>query len=219
MNFGELQTAVSYWVDDLNFTYFTKPQVKFWLNNAQKEAQRLLLQAGEDYYMITVKAPTVTNQRNYMLPDDFLQSHRVEIKTTGTFPNENKRTIYPITPQQQDLLPGKTGDPAAFYIQNGQMILCPCPGNIPYTIILNYSYLVEDMVNDSDTPDIPSAYHELVALLAAKDAFIKDARQNAELLQKIEEYKTSIKRDAENRTLDYPRMVVETDAAYYGSLY
>lgn len=218
MNFLDCQNSVAYWLDDLQFAYFTKPQVKLWLNNAQKEVQRLLVQAGEDYYMTSVQAATVANQRNYVTPSDMLQTHRFEIKKSGTFPNEVKRTIYPITPQQQDLLPKSPGAPEGYYMQGGQFILCPTP-DIVYTMILHYSYLVADMVNDTDTPDVPEAYHELIPLLAVKDGFIKDNREHAGVDRKIDQYILSIKRDAENRNLDGGRMIVETDTAYYGSLY
>lgn len=219
MNRAELKTLLSYWVDDLGKTYFTDAQMNVFLNMAQREVQRLLIQAGEDYYMVTKQCVTTPNQRNYVIPSDMLQTHRFEIKTDGTFPNENKRTIYPLTPQQQDLLPGKSGDPAGYYMQNNMFILIPCPGSTTYTMILHYSYLIEDMDDDSDIPDVPDAYHELIALLAARDCYIKDGRESQLLEKKIDSYIMSIKKDAENRNLDSARMIVETDSQYYGSLY
>lgn len=219
MNRADLKTLISYWVDDLNKTYFTDAQMNVWINMAQKEVQRLLIQAGEDYYLVTKQCVTSPNQRNYVVPTDMLQTHRFEIKNSGTFPNENKRTIYPITPQQQDLLPHTPGDPAAYYMQANQFILVPCPGSLTYTMILHYSYRVADLTDDSESPDVPEEYHELVGLYAARDAYIKDGRQAELLEKKIQEYIMTIKRDAENRNLDGARMIVETDSNYFGSLY
>ena len=44
MTFVELQVLTSTWLDDVNNGYFTLPQIKQWLNNAQLETQKLVVQ-------------------------------------------------------------------------------------------------------------------------------------------------------------------------------
>jgi len=89
MTLGELKTLVSYWVDDLDFGYFTEDQVREFINQALREIQKYLVLAGENYYLKCVETTTVTDQADYVLPQDFLKLNRLEYidgQTTTTQP-------------------------------------------------------------------------------------------------------------------------------------
>src|ERR1044072_4285102 len=101
MNFLQLQSLVSYWLDDLNFGYFTQAQVKVWLNNAQRDTQKRLIKAGQNYYVKYCSTPLVINQRDYVLPSDFKKLHRLEVVVSGSDPNESVTPLREITINQQ----------------------------------------------------------------------------------------------------------------------
>ena len=220
MTFQSMQTAVSYIVDDLNFTYFTTAQVQFWLNNAQREVQKKLLQTAGNWYMLPVNTSTVQNQSDYVLPSNFLKVHRCELVLSGTPPNEVKGPIQFVTPNEIDLLPPGPGTPSCAYVKQNIMSIFPAPDTSGQTLRIYYSYLVADMVNPTDNPDVPYQYEELIPLLASRDAFIKDQRDPAPLDQKIAYYDEMMKKDAEQRDISQGRRIVTTEgSSWYTAAY
>ncbi len=209
MTFLQLQNLVAYWLDDLNFGYFTPTQVKLWLNNGQIEAQKLLLQAGENYYLKPVQTTMVINQADYVLPLDFMKLHRLEIVMTGVPPNEDTVPLAPITLNQQDLVPCHTGTPAFYYIKRNRLTLWPAPEQ-NLTLRLYYSPKVDDMTLDTDVPNVPEQYHEFLAVLAAMDGLVKDGRDISSLMAKKQTYVEMMKADAQERNQDVPRGIVQT---------
>lgn len=218
MTFGELQTLVSVWLDDLAFGYFTRDQVRVWINNAQKETQKRLLKAGQNYYIRCVETTLVINQSEYVIPDDFRKEHRLEIILSGIPPNENKQPILPMTINQQDMVQAGPGLPRFYYLKQAKFVLFPAP-DTPYIMRMLYSYMVSDMTLDNDVPDVPSQYHEYLAVLACQDGFLKDGRANELLEKKLMEYQAQLDSDAQERLLDQPRSIVQTgndaDSGYF----
>lgn len=218
MNLGQLKTLVSVWLDDVNFGYFTEPQVTVWLNNAQRECQKLLLQAGQNYYAKEVVTSTVANQQDYILPDDFFDLNRVAVITSGTGPTATQYPLVYITLNQRDLVSNQSGYPQYYTLVRNRLSLFPVP-NQAQSLLLTYSYLVEDMTLDSDVPDVPPEYHEFLAVLAVLDGYIRDGRDMTPMLQKRAYYENMLKQAAQERNLDSPRTIVVTGDYGYGSYY
>lgn len=215
MTLLELQTLCAYTLDDLQFSYFTQAQLLVWLNNAQREAQKQLLQAGENFYVTVSQTSAVLNQNDYILPSDFLRNHRLEIVVSGTAPNEELIQLQQLTINQQNAIPNGTGLPYAYYIKKNRFTILPAPDQT-YTMRLYYSPRVIDMAISSDTPDVPPQYHEYIAVLATIEGFIKDGRDMNPMLEKKRFYLDLMKQDSENRNVDYPRQVVVTDDDGWG---
>jgi hypothetical protein len=215
MTLTELKALVSYWVDDLEFGYFTETQLTAFLNNAQKEVQKMLLRAGENFYTKMVQTSTVTNQTDYVLPSDFLKVQRVELILAGSVPNEQIQSLDMITMNQKDLIMEQTSSvPRAFYLHRDRIVLCPIPDKV-YTLRITYSYLVSDMTTGSSVPDVPTQYHEYIAVVAALDCFLKDDRVPNTLLEKKAFYENMMKRDQEDRVESKTRMVVVTEESCF----
>lgn len=211
MTFLELQELVGDWVDDPNFGYFSRSIVKKRLNLGLRELQKHMISANEEYYSKCVKTSTVASQKAYALPSDFIQIIRLEKVLSGSGDNVKTDQITYITPNQRNLIPDVSGDPTNYYFEKNNLILVPTPVRIQ-EIHLEYSYLVADMVNDSDEPDAPEQFHEYIAILATRDCFLKDGRSLSPIESKMGEYKTLLKQIAEQRRADGSRMVVTTDA-------
>jgi len=219
MTFSELQVITSAWLDDVNNGYFTLAQVKQWLNNAQIETQKLVVQAFEGHYRKCVETTTVVNQREYQLPSDFKKVSRLEYILSGTtFQTEDRARLQKVTENQQDFFPDKVGTPVAYYFQGNKLILLPCP-NEAKILRLTYIYRVADMVNDGDEPDIPEDYHEYLAVLATLDGLYRDGREAGPFLEKKRYYEEQFKRDAEERNVDTSRTVVQTIDDDFESIY
>lgn len=218
MTFLQLRTLVWSWLDDPDGGYFTESEVNRWINNAQQEAQKLILQSFESHFEKCVETTTVINQREYQLPSDFKKLVRLDLIVSGTtFATEDADQLSKITSSQQDLISvSKTGTPVSYFFKNNQIILVPAP-DAAKTLRMTYIYRLADMSNDSDESEIPIEYHEYLAVLATIDGLQKDGRDIGPMMAKKQGYETTIKRDAEQRNIDAPRTVVQTmDDEYYG---
>lgn len=219
MNRGELRTLVLSWLDDPLGAYFTPPQVNVWLNNAQHEVQKQLIQAGQNFYVQRMKGLTIQNQDTYELPTDFKRDHKFELVLSGTGVNEVRQTMTPVTYIQLDQVSQNTGVPSAFCIKKNAVIIRPIPNNA-YVMYLHQSYRVVDMTQDTDIPDVPSDYTEYLAVIATLDGLMKDQREASQfILGKKDVYMKMLEQDSQNRDVSAPRSVVVCDDAGGGYLF
>lgn len=210
MTFLEQQDLVLAWLDDVDANYFTRAQIKLWLNNAQKETQKLVEQAFEGHFIKCVETTTVVDQREYELPSDFKRLQRLELVITGsTFVTQEVHLLNKITRNQQDLFDRK-GTPQCYFFKGTQIILAPVP-DAAKTLRMEYTYRLADLSADGDVSEIPKDYHEYPCVLATIDGLIRDGRDPAPMLAKKAEIELAIKRDAEERNVDMPRNVVQTN--------
>ena len=210
MNLGQLKTLVCSWLDDPQMTYFTPANLTVWLNNAQRECQKQLIQTGENYYTQKSSTTMVVNQPDYTLPSGFMRCHKLEIVTSGSGVNEVRQMLAPVTLVQLDQVSMSTGQPEAYNIKRNCVSVRPIP-DTAFTTYLHWSYEVADMANDTDVPDVPRRYHEYVAVLAALDGFVKDGRDMSQLLAKKESYQQLMKQDAQEVHVDVPRDIIVTE--------
>lgn len=211
MNLGQLQALTSEYLDDINNTYFTLPNITIRLNLALRELQKKLNSANYAYYVKSVYTNTVLNQAVYAFPSDFLQIIRLDYVTQGTGSTADTQKVYYITPNQVDLLPDTSGPPAYYYFQYTNLILAPVPDGI-YQIDLQYSYYVADMVLTTDVPDAPQQFHEYIALQVVRDYMVRDGRPLTNIQTKLGEYDLLLKQTATQREADGAHMVVNTQS-------
>lgn len=213
MTLLQMRQLVWQWTDDPNGGYFDSTFVDGALNRGCRETQKKLIMAGDLYYvkMPPVETQTVANQASYVLPDDFLVLNRLVYVISGSGTNEEINSLGFITLNQQDLIgTSTTGTPVAFNIQKNRLTLYPIPNQVR-TLRMWYSYLIADMVADSDTPDVPEDYQEYACILAAMECFIKDDRPATNILTKKSYYEELFKQMAQQRQAQGPRMVVTTE--------
>jgi hypothetical protein len=221
MNFYELQQYTLQLLDDPQGTYFnTSPlALKKYLNNAAKETQKLLVLAGQNYYVQCVTTPLIYSQQDYVLPQDFLHLHRLDIILQGTPPNQIFTPLSQITINQIDLVINTIGQPSYYFLKQNRLVLWPTPDSQPLLMRLFYSYQLAEMINPSDTPNIPEYYHEFIGILAAIDGMLKDGRDPSSLILKRTYYEAMLKADTNERLMDAPRDIVQTDASWGTSTY
>jgi hypothetical protein len=210
MTLTQMITYCSDLLDDPNNTYFTTTNLTLRLNLALRELQKRLISANEQWYMTCVTAPTVISQSAYALPSDFMQVIRLDYITQGSGTTATTQKLLPITPNQVDMITDVSGDPQFYVLQKDQFVLYPTPTSVK-TLHLYYSYYVADMVSGSDTPDAPAQFHEYIAILAARDCYIKDGRPITPIEQKLQEYEKLLKEVAVQREASVARMVTKTN--------
>ena len=211
MTFSELKTLVSKWVDDTAFGYFTESEVETYLNNAQKEVQKLLIEAGEAWYMKCATSTLIAGTGCYLAPENMLKVHRFDIILSGTTPvNEVRRTLTHLTPNEIMRINYGNAVPCGYFLKKNAFEIRPVP-DLAYNIELLYSYLVADMVLSTDQPDVPLQYHELLAIIASIDCFLRDQRDPSAFMAKRDGYIALMKQDSQQRLQDQPRSVIITD--------
>lgn len=214
MNRGELRTLTLSWLDDINAGYFTPDQVNVFLNNAQLKVQRRLIKASQNFYNKCVTTSLVVGQTDYVLPIDFMKLMRLNVWISGSGDQTTKVTLVPITTNQQDLLPLTRSTPQYYYFKKNRLVVLPSPDQIR-TLEMLYAYQVAGMSADTDVPDVPDRYQELVALYAAEDGCIKDEQQNGLLMKRMADYEKMMDEDAQERNQDFSRSIRETGLHEY----
>lgn len=213
MTRGEIRTLVLSWLDDVNAGYFTPDQVNVWINNAQYEVQKQLLDCGELWYMTCVTTNTVANRDSYTVPADFLKAHRLELLISGTLQtpvsSQTWSSIEPSTLNEGANYNFGTSQPEMVTVGKDCIILRPIPDNA-YPIRLWYSYCVDPMNDDLNVPDVPIQYHEAIAVRAAWDGYMKDQRNPSIMDEKRKYYDDMMKKDQIQRNRSRPRRVVRT---------
>ena len=210
MTFLELQTLTSDILDDPQNGYFTLSMLKQRLNLNLRELQKRLISANHDYYTVCSYTSTVIGQAAYALPSDFLQIIRLDFVLSGLGVTAQTQKIIKITPNQIDLIVDTQGRPAYYYFQKNNLILAPVPDAV-YTLHLEYSYYVQDIILDADLPDAPQQFHPYIAYLTARDCMVKDGRALGSIQKQLDDYELLLKQIADQRNADGPRMIVTTD--------
>lgn len=218
MTRAEIRTLIQSWLDDINGGYFTSSQVNTWINLAQRQVQMSLLLAGQNWYEKAVETPLVYGQNDYMLPDDFMVEHRLEVVISGTGAQENRQILVQVTNNQADLVGLNYGIPTNYIIKKDRFTVLPTP-NQALTMRLYYSPIVADLTQDSDVPDVPEQFMEYLAVLAAYDGFIKDDRTPENLMAKKVKYEEMLNKMAAERMQDMSRQVVLTQPYDYGAFF
>jgi len=218
VNFQQLQNLVSYWVDDPNLTYFTPIQVQTFLNNAQQEVNKRLIQYNDSWYLRCAQTYTVQLQECYVLPQDFEKVNHLDLILGGSPGNEQRVTLNHSTQAEADLVNYSSGQPITFFLAKNNLIFRPLPDNA-YLVRMYYSYRVSDMSNMTDIPDCPTEYQEYLAVLASIDCFLKDQRDPSPFLAKKTYYEELMQQSATDRMIDKPREVVCTWDDGFGTLF
>lgn len=140
-----------------------RPLVKKWLNQAQRraviESEFRTLESSETY-------STEVGKAAYVLPTNYG-------RFIDFFNTETHEELQPVDPREFDELPESQGRPYAYTVIGSELNLYATPDGV-YPLKLRYWRLPADMAADSDTPEIPVQYHELLVAYAMKKAFMRE---------------------------------------------
>lgn len=214
LTFQEAKDKCVTYLDDVNYGYFTDAIVSRYINDAQFELQKKLISAGVNYYVKAVYTTMVPGQKDYALPEDLLKINRLEyVVQNFNQPNEVSETISPVTLNQQDTYPLNSGNPRGYYLTKAKLWTIPAPDNV-YQLKLHYTYRVVPCTLAGQTMDCPEEFMEFIPILAALDGFIRDGRDPTPLLSKKAFYESMLEKEAQRRTVDKPRMIVDTSESF-----
>ena len=195
MNRGEMVEAARRRLGAPDATYFTTEDIEAWLEEGQE-------QFADDTHCIqrTATITTVASQREYELPDDFLQSKSAWRGSSS--------------PVQLDPLQGEedvvgyldqSGTPVHYYVRGDYLGLHPEPSDGTTTIRIYYYAAPDAFVDDSSVSEIPKRYHRAVVSYACAIASQMDEEDQRYLIFSAEynRFKAKCKARMANRVGDY----------------
>ena len=178
-----------------------RPLVKTWLNQAQRRAvieSEIRTQESSQTYS------TESGVATYTLPTNFA-------RLIDFFNTETHEILSPLDPKDYDSLPASTGRPSAYAVLGNSLTLYATPDGV-YPLELRYWKLPADMSADSDTPEIPVQYHELLVAYAMRKAYLRENDyQAAQVWQQVwAEGILKMRGEVQHDTFDGPRQVAGT---------
>ena len=210
MNVGDIKRRVTNVLGDDAKIVFEDPDLIDMINDAQVDICRKTgLLSSEQLYSLS----TVTT--SWALPPDCIEILRVVM---------DGKKLYKTTWQEVDMLdPSKDsgatrGTPTCFYTIGNKIWFYPYTSqNTTNNIRLVYTCTPTILVNDTDTPDIPIAYHEdiVIRVIARGHELVEDFQAAA---AKASEYNNAItltqeqSRDVADESYPYVR---DIESQYY----
>lgn len=215
MTLAEMQTYLASLVDDPQQTYFTPAQTLLYINHAQQETQKLLIQAGQNFFLKSATFATVANGASYALPSDHMKTNRLEY-VQGSIPNEYVSALSSITLNQQSQFSRYAQFPSCFYFfGRNAFILVPVPQTV-CNMVHTYTYRIPDLAISTDVSEIPLEFHPYVVHRAAIECFIKDQRDISTLVNYTSKVEEDLKREAVERAQDRAPTIVRTSEDTWG---
>lgn len=135
--------------------------VKTWLNDAQRiaviESEIRTQEAAAEY-------ETASGDATLEVPEDF--SRRIDLFGANG-------DLEAIDLADFNGYPASSGQPSAYTVEDNQIRLWPTPDG-SYDLTLRYWRLPQDMVNDSDEPEIPKQHHHRLIPYAMWKAYARE---------------------------------------------
>lgn len=209
MTLTEMQSYLAAIVDDPQQTYFTPAQTLIFINQAQSETQKLLINAGQNYFFKQHTFNTVINQANYSLPADFLKLNQL-VYNQGTAPNNFITNLSSITMNQALNFSLYAQYPTNFYFKTNEVVLVPIPQTV-CEMIMTYTYRLPNLVTGTDVSEIPLEFHDYIVWKAALQCFVKDQRDPSSVLEYTRKVEEDLKRAAVERAQDRAPTIVRTE--------
>lgn len=140
-----------------------RPLIKRWLNQGVRRAViEAELRTSEEAASYT----TTSGDATLELPADFA-------RIIDLYDEDENDPLDRLSLREFDDLEDASGRPTAYTVEDDQIRVYPTPDGA-YNLGLRYRRLPEDMVADSDVPELPVQYQELPIAYAMKKAYLRE---------------------------------------------
>jgi hypothetical protein len=183
---------------------------KRWLNQAQR---RMVIETEIRTQEEAFSVSTVTGTATYELPTNFA-------RLIDFFNEENHELLTPLDIREFDGLPKSEGTPYAYTVIGNKLTLYPTP-SVTVPLTLRYWRLPAEMVQASDTPEVPYQYQELLLAWALKKAYKRENDQAMAQMWEVEWEKgiQKMRGEVQGDVFDGPRQVAGSFADTHGPAY
>lgn len=181
---GDLVTRVQQRVRD---TGYSSAEIKGFLNDTQNDVfneYRLPFMETTQNYTLTTNVSDITNGSGF--PANYVQAINLQNTTTGReglIPFYDIREVDYFYPDADDTTINPASPPSKWYIYAETPRVFPKP-DAAYTLTLRYYKKPTLLSSDSDVPELPSEFEELLVVGAAYRVLqVKDNYDQAAVLQ------------------------------------
>lgn len=181
---GDIVTKVQQRIRD---TGYSSTEIVGYLNDTQNDVfneYRLPFMETTQAYTLTAGVSDITN--GVGLPANYVQALDITLTTTGTLKviqYVDVRTIDALYPSPDNTTLNPANVPYLWYFYARIIKVFPVPASA-YTISMRYIKKPTDLVSNSDVPELPSEFQELLVVGAAYRVLqVKDNYDQAAILQ------------------------------------
>jgi len=178
MDLSQIRTASRERADEESDGFISNSELDNYINQGVRYIFAQMVQRFEDYFIIpgtTVNGgefDTVSNQQLYSLPADMHKLVKVEMRDSNSDDDRDYYRIKKANIANQDFSSRNTGSRYGFssyqyYIAGSKVGMRPIPSGSSSTVRLWYIPFVATLVEDTDVPEIPLIYHDLISDYAA----------------------------------------------------
>lgn len=204
------RTRVRMFLEEPQQANYADSDINFALNVAQQEVATEISLVDEKYFVnvVPTQIVSVAGTRFYDLADDFWKMTRAEDATTGLrmefadFADQNNffaDAVPPLVAQNQIGF--------SISIMGNSLAINPTPSTSGITMQYWYVPVLPDMVDDTDTSQIPPMFVDLLAIQAAIDMLISDEDDTTALERKYARRFNQLVRATRDRQQQNPKMV------------
>jgi len=191
---SEIKARVKRQFGDESGVQVTDTDIVRWINDSQRE----IVKRNEGLLEVTAVANAVANQQDYVLPANLLILKTIKYKETPTGNSYVKLQGCNFVEFNEyvDGWDGATdrGDPVSYTVFAGNYSVFPIPSAaLTAGFKLYYNRIPTDVINDGDTPELPTLYHEAIVKYCLAQAFEIDEDwdgANLKLAQMEDDVKT-----------------------------
>ena len=178
-------------LDETTATFWTQAQLLRWVNYTQMRLFRRIVQAYEDYFMVTATQNLTSGTDNYNQPSQFWKMRRMELQDTdGT----NRSVILPVPLNEIDRFvdtlnsPSGSGRDFRYFFDEDEFFLVPTPRQAGKRVKMWYIQYPSDLTDSAgSTSRLPVPVHELLVIGTAIQAKIKAEEAHKEMKQDFNE--------------------------------
>lgn len=181
---GDLVTKVQQRIRD---TGYSSTEIVGYINDTQNDVfneYRLPFMEATQTYTLTAGVSDITN--GVGLPANYVQALDLTLTTTGTLKvieYVDVRTIDAMYPSPGNTTLNPVNIPYLWYFYQDTIKVFPAPA-AAYAISMRYFKKPTDLVSDSDVPELPAEFQELLVMGAAYRVLqVKDNYDQAAILQ------------------------------------
>lgn len=181
---GLVELAASY-LNDRTHKFWSKGELVAYVNEAQWTIAAEINRIAKEYFLTSATTPLVAGQAYYSMPSDLIKLSGLEIADSSSDRDPQDiqsvalqdRKFYEVLQQAQN-----KADYRFFFVAGTTFRLMPEAGTVNGQLArCHYVKRLSRLTLNSDVSEIPEQHHGLIAMDAARLAFVKGKQQNPQL--------------------------------------
>ena len=163
MNRSEIRDAMRMLLNEDAPGFWSNADLDKCINMACQKVNTIASSVKEDYFTQSAIFSSIASQKSYSLPFDCRSIRRMEIYDLGDPSKVYKidETRFPRTEAMGAWPYPITGRPSAYYVIGTHFDLMPIPDDV-YPMRIYYDVRKNDMALDSESPSIPTDFHDAI---------------------------------------------------------